>query len=156
MNGSLKFLIVSAFAVLPVLNSASANDFSGNKVIPAKSKDVSVSIGTLLSDGTITFESECEDCELNIVGSSKDLEGAVIIKENCDITIAIGDSFDTTGKVVIGKDSKVNITCGTDFRGTIIVGAGSKVKVTTLGDKTDGKFQVSPGGKAFLNGRPVK
>lgn len=130
-------------------------DFEGAHSCPAKSKDVSIRIGTLLSKGSITLEDECEDVEIEISKGSSDLEGLVTIKDKCEgVNIDISDSFDTTGKVVVGKYCKVRIKCGSDFRGTVIVGANSKVKIVTAdGGKTDGNVKKEPTAKVTVNGK---
>lgn len=167
MQKSVSMLVFSFTLFCIHTNSATAQykplnqpekDFSGSHSVPAKTEDVTLRLGTLLSDGSITVGEECDGIDIIITAGSSDLEGLITIKDNCsEISIDISDSFDTTGKVVVGKNCRVKIKCGSDFRGFVEAGANSKVKIITAPDGTiGGKVNKDPTAKVFINDNAVK
>lgn len=151
------FVVLGSVVLLAPLPAIAAvkidrpgEDIKDKIEVPAKSGGT-ISIGTLLAEGSIALGPDCEDIDINIGPNNKDLEGLITIANGCKgITIDIHDSYDTTGKVVVGDNCKVRINCGSDFYGTLVVGKNSKVTVKYVSSSEGSKVTKGEGSEVAV------
>jgi|GEM_PF-7129128 len=145
-------LFVLGLLLISPSPASAAEDFDGKHTVPAGTKGGNFKIGSLLSEGEITLGAGCINYDIELSGSTKDLEGLITISSGCkDIDIVIGDSWDTTGKIVIGDNCEVEIKCGSDFHGNLVVGRNCKV-VVSYSDSAGGNITKDPSSTVDIRG----